>query len=174
VGTLTGAAGGLTPAGRALTASIGELVDTFETRSVDATVGRLAADLAREHEFAWRIRNGSRSAGGSDQPVVHTRLRRLVLRWMSAGGGEIVSRPGDDPADIALLSGAYPDAARRYARQLLADPADLGRLATLLTCADHMVAYTGRPEDLAAALRDADAPARAAILAPWTAGDGPT
>ncbi|GLY99022.1 HEXXH motif-containing putative peptide modification protein [Actinoplanes sp. NBRC 103695] len=171
VGTLTASAEFLTSVGRALAASIGDLVEAMETDPVDATVGRLAADLAREHEFAWRIREATRSSAGSDQPVVHTRLRRLALRWMNAGVETIVPRPDDDPADLALLSGAYPAAARGYARRLAADPGDWGALATLLTSLDRTKPYAGDLGDLVAALRGADAFDRAAILAPVIAGN---
>jgi HEXXH motif-containing protein len=172
VRTLTAPSAGLTEAGQALAGSIVDLVDGFETDRVDATAARVATDLVREHEIAWRIRQAvAPAADGSDQPVVESRLRQLALRWMSAGAAEVVAQPGDDPADLAVLAGDYPAAAHRYASRLVADHSDLGAVATLLTSAARTTPYRGRPEDLVAALRDADATGRAAILAPWIAGD---
>jgi HEXXH motif-containing protein len=173
VNTLSGSSAVLTPAGRALTSSIGDLVADCETDPVDPAAARLAADLADDHEIAWQIRQAVRSAPGKDpgQPVVQSPLRRLVLRWMSSDWPRILARGREDPAGLDVLSGAYPAAAERYARRLMDDPDDPGTVAALLTCAAHTTPYPGHPADLLAALRDADAAGRAAILAPWIAAD---
>jgi HEXXH motif-containing protein len=173
VRTLTGAPAGLTAAGRALTSSIAELVADLETYPVDPAAARLAADLASEHEIGWQIRQALRPApgAGAGQPVVQSPLRRLALRWMGTDRPTIVARGGADPAGLDLLTGAYPAAAVRYARRLLADPGDPDTVTALLICAAHTTPYRGHPADLMAALRDADPAGRAAILAPWISSD---